>query len=78
MQRGEHQIDGHAERTTREIDGMVKCFEAALQHPVRILPHGSHPVMQWVEEYTAVLLSSSHILNDNTARYNTLHGQRAQ
>ena len=75
---GESQSNGKAERAIREVEGMVRCFKAELEHRVKVRFPVRHPVMQWLVEYMGVLLSKYHLLKDNTTPYQSLHGQRAQ
>ena len=75
---GESQSNGKAERAVREIEGTVRCFKAELEHRAKIRFPVRHPVIQWLVEYMGVLLSKYHLLKDNAAPYEALHGQRAQ
>ena len=74
---GESQSNGTAERAVRHVEDMVRCHKAHLEHCIGKTIPVHHPVVSWLVEYVAVLISKYHLTADGTTGYQNLHGQIA-
>ena len=75
---GESQSNGAAERAVQMIEDQIRVMNLSLEHKRGVKVPVEHPLMWWLVEHSAMLLTNVHVTGDDRLTgYHRLHGHSA-
>ena len=75
---GESASNGRAERTVQEVEDLLRVHKLALEAHIGVQIPSRHPVVRWLVEHVADILSKLKVNSTGQSPYEELHGKRAQ
>ena len=72
---GESASNGLAERTVQSAEDMMRTLKLALESRMNTKLPVKHPVMYWLVEHSAAIMTKYHVGPDGTTGYAQLHGR---
>jgi hypothetical protein len=75
---GDHRANGVAERAVQEVEDQVRTMKGALQRRLGVAIETSHPVMTWMIEHAAGLISRYLVGHDGRTAYQRHTGKKCR
>ena len=75
---GESQSNGRAERSVQLVKGQLRTMKLALEDKLQRQIPCSHPIIAWMIEYSALLISKYQPGDDGKTKWERMHGQPAR
>ena len=74
---GESKSNGRTEMSVQQVEDLVRCFKAELEHNIRAKIVVEHAVLKWLVECVSIILTKYHLQDDGRTAYEALHGHKA-
>ena len=75
---GDSRANGSAERAVQAIGEQVRVLRRGLERRLGLKVSGKHPVMAWLVEHAADVLSKYQVGDDGRTAYERLKGKKSQ
>lgn len=72
---GESQSNAAAERSVQMLEDMARTLKLALEDRIDAKIPCNHPIMAWIPDHAAMLLTKCHVGPDGKSGYERLHGK---
>ena len=74
---GESASNGRAERAVQAVEDLLRTLKSTLEARIKRKIPVMHPVMKWLTEHTANVLTRYAVNPDGQTPYQVLHGKRS-